>query len=99
LTFSFLNSLVSKSSEVRGLIAGIDTILAPRADPPTKPGVVTLRAFRSFETDVAKPRLKGFETGFRIFEIDDDGVERAGENVEAAICEIRKERRRQSNRK
>lgn len=81
-----MKNLVSKSSEVRGLIAGTDTILAPRADPPTESGVVALRAFRSFETDVTKPRLKGFETGFRILEIVDDGAERAGENVVAAIC-------------
>lgn len=70
---------------MRGLIAGTETILAPRADTPTKPGVVALRAFRPFEIEVVKPRLKGLGLGFRVLEIE-GGEERAGENDEAAAA-------------
>lgn len=68
-------------------MAGTETILAPRADAPTKPGAVALRGPRPFENDVAKPRLKVLETVIRVLEEDnEEGAERAGENEEVAAA-------------
>lgn len=68
-------------------MAGTETILAPREDPvePVTPEVA-LRALRPLEKEVAKPRKKGLETGFRVLEIDDEGADiaAAGANDEVA---------------
>lgn len=48
---------------------------------------VALRALRPLEKEVAKPREKGLETGFRALEIDDEGADiaaAAGANDEVA---------------
>lgn len=92
LTFSFLKTDVSKSSEVKGLIAGTDTMRAPRAEPsalaPLTP--TALRAFDPMEEDDDKnPKLAG-AGGLRaaFFRVLDDEAEIAGEkDVAAAIDE------------
>ena len=83
---------VSKSSDGGGLIVGIDTIRAPRAEPPPTPTLLpprvalTMRGFRDLDTADEKPRVEGATW---VLDADDDeggAVERAGEKEEVAAA-------------
>lgn len=68
LVLSFLNTEVSKSREVSGLMAGAETIRAPRADPPPKatpfPAALALSALSDLQEDDRNPTFKATVVAF-----------------------------------
>lgn len=87
MIFSFLKTEVSKSRDTGGLTVGIDTIRAPRAEPPpetllTPRVALAMRGFRVFDTTEENPRLDGASW---VLDADDNcRAERAGEKEEVA---------------